>query len=317
MTLKPINSLYDFFEAFPDEQSAIDHLTAIRWRGGEFCPHCASKRVMHFLDKKTHKCHDCRRRFSIKVGTIFEDTKLPLRKWFAAIWLITSHKKGIASTQLAKDLKITQKSAWFVLHRLRHASKTKSFNRPLEGIVEADESYFGGKEQNKHKSKRSGIRGHTGKAIVFGVLERGGELRVEHVGDLRGATIKDFIKSNVKADVTLMTDEATAYAPLDHEFTRHAVSHSAGEYVRHYVLHINTIEGAWSLFKRQVYGIHHHVSPKHLGAYLAEMCYRYNRRAMDEGGRVNDLLSNVEGRLTYKALIDDEGKAEVREAPKN
>jgi transposase-like protein len=136
--MKQFSSLYDFFETFPDEQSAIDHLTAIRWRDGAVCPYCGSTRVMHFSDKRTHKCHECRQRFSIKVRTIFEDTKLPLRKWFAAIWLITSHKKGIASTQLAKDLKITQKSAWFVLHRLRHAVKAKSFNRPLEGVVEAD-----------------------------------------------------------------------------------------------------------------------------------------------------------------------------------
>ncbi len=128
--LKQFSSLFDLFEAFPDEQSAIDHLRAIRWKNGAYCPYCKSNRVMHFADKKTHKCSDCRQRFSIKVGTIFEDTKLPLGKWFAAIWLVTSHKKGIASTQLAKDLKITQKSAWFVLHRLRYAARTKSFAHP-------------------------------------------------------------------------------------------------------------------------------------------------------------------------------------------
>lgn len=130
---REFTSLYQFFEVFPDEQSAIDHLRAIRWHDGAFCPYCNSKRVMHFSDNRTHKCHDCRQRFSIKVGTIFEDTKLPLRKWFAAVWLITSHKKGIASTQLAKDLQITQKTAWFVLHRLRYAARTRSFNRPLSG----------------------------------------------------------------------------------------------------------------------------------------------------------------------------------------
>jgi transposase-like protein len=172
MTLRQINSLYDFFEAFPDEQAAIDHLRAIRWRDGAYCPYCASKRVMHFSDKKTHKCHDCRQRFSIKVGTIFEDTKLPLRKWFATIWLITSHKKGIASTQLAKDLRITQKSAWFVLHRLRYAARTRSFNRPLSGAVELDESYFGPKEKNRTAAKREA--GPAPKPIVVGILQRGG-----------------------------------------------------------------------------------------------------------------------------------------------
>lgn len=312
MTIRPITSLYDFFEAFPDEQAAIDHLRAIRWKDGAFCPYCDSKRVMHFSDKKTHKCFDCRQRFSIKVGTIFEDTKLPLRKWFAAIWLITSHKKGIASTQLAKDLKITQKSAWFVLHRLRHASKTKSFNRPLSGVVEADESVFGGKEKNKHKSKRDGgNRGTAGKAVVMGVLERGGDIRVEHVSDLKGKTVKDFIRDNVRARSTLMTDEHKSYAGVEATFKHHAVTHSAGEYVRDYVIHINTLEGAWGLFKRQVFGIHHHVSPKHLGAYLAEMCYRYNRRDLEECERVDDLLGHVSGRLTYKALTNAE-EEEVR-----
>ncbi|MGQ0456529.1 MAG: IS1595 family transposase [Hyphomicrobium sp.] len=311
MTLRPINSLYQFFEAFPDEQAAIDHLTAIRWKDGAYCPHCQSKRVMHFSDKRTHKCHDCRQRFSIKVGTIFEDTKLPLRKWFAAIWMITSHKKGIASTTLAKDLKITQKSAWFVLHRLRHAAKTKSFNRPLEGTVEADETYFGGKEGNKHKSKRKVPKGTKGKAIVLGVLERGGEIRCKTVGDLKSKTVAQFIRENVSHDATLMTDESNAYLPMGDEYVRHAVNHNAGEYVRHYTIHINTLEGAWGLFKRQVYGIHHHVSPKHLGAYLSEMCYRYNRREMKECDRVNDLLSHVEGRLTYKALIHDEAATQI------
>jgi transposase-like protein len=304
--MKQFTSLYDFFEAFPDEQAAIDHLTAIRWKDGAFCPHCGSTRVMHFSDKRTHKCHDCRQRFSIKVGTIFEDTKLPIRKWFAAIWLITSHKKGIASTALAKDLKITQKSAWFVLHRLRHAAKTKSFNRPLEGVVEADETVFGGKEGNKHVSKRNPAnKGTAGKAVVIGVLERGGDIRAEAVENLRGKTVKEFIKENVKARTTLMTDEHPSYRGVEQDYIHHAVNHGAGEYVRHYVLHINSIEGAWGLFKRQVYGIHHHISPKHLGSYLSEMCYRYNRREMGEADRVNDLLGRVGGRLTYKALTHD------------
>ncbi|MFD2779944.1 IS1595 family transposase [Novosphingobium pokkalii] len=140
----------------PDEQSAIDHFTAIRWKNGAFCPHCNSDRIYCFSDQRTHKCGHCRKRFSIRVGTIFEDSKLPLRTWLLAIWLITSHKKGIASTQLAKDLGITQKSAWFVLHRLRYAAQTRSFNRPLSGEVEADETFIGGEQMNKHSWQRTG-----------------------------------------------------------------------------------------------------------------------------------------------------------------
>ena len=311
--LRPITSLYDFFEAFPDEQSAIDHLRAIRWRNGASCPYCGSTRVMHFSDKRTHKCHDCRQRFSIKVGTIFEDTKLPLRKGFAAIWLITSHKKGIASTQLAKDLKITQKSAWFVLHRLRYAAKTKSFDRPLEGIVELDESYFGGKDHNKHVGKRSGVPGKDSKVVVFGLVERGGQIRAKTIPSLSARMIRGRVVDNVKPGTPLMTDEYPSYKALD--LPAHpvwSVNHKKGEYARHTV-HINTLEGAWGLFKRQVYGIHHHISVKHLDAYLGEMCYRYGRRHMEEGDRVNDLLSRVEGRLTYKALTHAE--TEVPETP--
>jgi transposase-like protein len=133
----PINILFDTMSAFPDEQFCVDYLKEIRWRDGEFCPHCDGMRVYHFSDRKTFKCGDCRQRFSIKVGTIFKDTKLPLRKWFMAIWMITNHPKGIASTTLARDLKVTQKTAWFILYRLRHASSTKSFNAPLKGIYDS------------------------------------------------------------------------------------------------------------------------------------------------------------------------------------
>lgn len=129
--IQKLDSLTQIMEVFSDEQVCIDHLRAICWKNGAYCPHCGSIKVYHFSDSRTHKCGECRQRFSIKVGTIFEDTKLPLRKWFMAIWMVTSHTKVIASTQLAKDLKITQKSAWFVLNRLRYAAQTKSFNRPL------------------------------------------------------------------------------------------------------------------------------------------------------------------------------------------
>lgn len=305
-----ITSLYQFFEAFPDEQTAVDHLRAIRWRDGAFCPYCNSKRVMHFSDKRTHKCHDCRQRFSIKVGTIFEDTKLPLRKWFAAVWLITSHKKGIASTQLAKDLQITQKSAWFVLRRLRHAAKTKSFNRPLVGEVEIDESYFGGKEKNRHAKDRA--KGLKPKAAVFGMLERDGSIRARKIENLTARLIVGRVRDNVAPGSVVMSDEWAGYRGLYPHYTVMSVNHSKGEYARQRVIHINGLEGAWSLFKRQIYGIHHHVSVKHLDRYLNEMCYRYNRRDMGEGERVDDLLSQVEGRLTYKAPTYD--KTKVSEA---
>lgn len=302
--LKQFGSLYDLFEAFPDEQSAIDHLRAIRWKNGAYCPYCKSSRVMHFSDKKTHKCSDCRQRFSIKVGTIFEDTKLPLRKWFAAIWLVTSHKKGIASTQLAKDLKITQKSAWFVLHRLRYAARTRSFARPLAGNVQVDEAMFGGKEGNKPVYKRNSknVNG-VGKTIVIGMVEEKGEVRAHVIPNQKGKTLKGEVIKHIAPGATVITDEHNSYNGLPRWYRHERVNHRSERYVSATGFHTNSVEGMWSLFKRQYHGTHHWISPKHLDAYLGEMCYRWNRRDMGEGERVNALLRQVEGRLTYKALI--------------
>jgi transposase-like protein len=302
--IKQFASLHEMVAAFPDEQSCIDHLRSIRWHDGAFCPHCGSLKVYHFSDNRTHKCGDCRKRFSIKVGTIFEDSKIGLHKWFMAIWLITSHKKGIASTQLARDIAVTQKTAWFMTHRLRHAAETKSFNAPLKGEVEVDETFVGGKEKNKHAHKKKpGSQGGANKAVVFGMLERGGELRARKVPDATAATVQGEIRQHVEPGTNIMTDEHRGYLGLDGIFNHHTVNHSAGEYVKHYFIHTNGLEGAWSLFKRQVFGIHHFVSTKHLDRYLDEFTYRYNRRDAGEGERMNDFLERVSGRLTYQELI--------------
>ena len=294
--LKKFDSLFELFEAFPDEQAAIDHFRAIRWRDGEFCPYCGSTRIYHFSDK-TLKCRDCRERFSIKVGTIFEDTKLPLRKWFMAIWLITYHPKGIASTTLAKDLKITQKTAWFVLHRLRHAARTNSFNAPLKGEWKLTRPFSAARIRTSMPPNAA----RTSKVVVIGMLERGGQLRTKKLDTLKQA--KGEIKLNVEPGSNLMTDEWPGYKGLEKTYHHHTVNHSAGEYVKHYFCHVNGIEGAWGLFKRQIYGIHHWVSEKHLSRYLDEMTWRYNRRMLEEGDRVNHFLGSVSGRLTYKMLI--------------
>lgn len=251
------NSLIQIMKAIPGEQAAIEHFTTIRWKHGAFCPHCGSVKVYHFSDRRTHKCGDCRKRFSIKVGTIFEDSKIGLREWMLAVWLITSHKEGIASTQLARDIGVTQKTAWFVLHRLRYAAQTKSFNRPLNGEIEADETFIGGKEKHKH----------------------------------------------VTAGSTLMTDEHVSFDGLNRNFINHRVNHSAGKYVRNFRLHTKGIESVWALFKRQMIGTHHWLSPKNLSRYLSEMTCCFNQRETDEGDRVNALLNKVAGRPTYKELI--------------
>lgn len=303
--LAHFDSLYSLFEAFPDEQSCIDHLRSIRWRDGEFCPYCGGTRIYHFSDRKTFKCGDCRARFSIKVRTIFEDTKIPLRKWFAAIWMITNHPKGIASTTLAKDLKITQKTAWFVLHRLRHAARTNSFNAPLKGAVESDTTFVGGKEKNRHSADRKGGgQGGAGKEAVLGIVERNGELRAKHLSSTRKDIVQDEIKANVEYKSVLFTDEDRAFSGLGRDYLHLTVRHSIGEYVRGAgVILTQKIESVWALLKRQIIGVHHWVSPKHLQRYVDEMTWRFNRRDMKPSPRMNDIFSCVEGRLTYKALI--------------
>lgn len=301
--MKQFETLLQMMQAFPDEQAAIDHFSAIRWRNGAFCPHCGSLKVYHFSDQRTHKCGDCRKRFSIKVGTIFEDSKIPLRTWMLAVWLVTSHKKGIASTTLAKDLGVTQKTAWFMLHRLRYAARTQSFNRPLEGEVEVDETYVGGKAANRHKGDPKNGPGTSGKTAVVGAIQRGGKAVATVVRRTNTRTLDTFVHEFVAPTATLVsTDEHSGYRNLGRTFNHGVVRHSAGEY-RLGDVHTNSIEGFWALLKCQIIGIHHFVTPKLLNRYVAEVTWRFNLRDIGEGDRVNTLLDQASGRLTYKELI--------------
>ena len=299
-------TLLELTTAIPDEDAAIAHFIAIRWKDGAFCPYCNGRKVYTFADKRTHKCaaSECGKRFSIKVGTVFEATKVPLRRWLMAIWLLTSHKKGVASTTLARDIGVTQKTAWLMLHRLREAATTKSFNGPPSGTVEVDETFVVGKERYKYASKRLGdTKGGKGKAVVFGMVQRDGELRAMVVKDRTAATVQGIIGKHVAPGANVMTDEHTGYAGLQGRYNHHTANHARGEYVRHFTLHTQTIDGAWSLLKRQIIGIHHFVTTKHLGRYVAEATWRYNRRTAGEGFRVDMLIAGSDGRLTYKALI--------------
>lgn len=302
--LAHFDSLFDLLAAFPTEQSCLDHVRAIRWKDGEFCPHCGGTRIYHFSDRQNFKCGDCRQRFSIKVGTIFQDTKLPLRKWFMAMWMITNHPKGIASTTLAKDLKVTQKTAWFVLHRIRHAARTKSFNAPLKGEVEIDETYVGGKASNRHGRGRGKGKSAYGHTPVIGAVERDGDAvaRVIPLG-VGHPEAQTFVEDVVSPDAKLLvTDAHPAYRRIEGYPQHEIINHHDGEYVRGKV-HTQTIESVWALLKRQFIGVHHWVSEKHLQRYVAEATWRFSRRDMTPEPRMNDLFNGIEGGLPYKTLI--------------
>jgi transposase-like protein len=296
--------------AFTSEDKAREFLEASRWPEGPVCPFCGQMETVKALGGKSmgpgwYFCNDCREKFTVRVGTLYERSHIPLHKWLFATHLIVSSKKGMSALQLSRMLGITYKSSWFMCHRIREAMTPMAKSGPLGGagkIVEADETYIGGKEANKHVSKRNKKNiGGMGKQAVVALTERGGESRSFRVATVSGETLRPILVSQVSRKSSLMTDQGGQYYRVGKEFDRHeSVNHGADEYVRGDA-HTNTSECRFSLMKRAVFGTHHSISEAHLPRYLAEWDFKWNTRKVKDGERAAIALKGIEGkRLTYR-----------------
>lgn len=297
-------SIFDLIKTFPDEQTCINHLEKLRWNGNVTSPFDETSKVYTCKGNK-YRCKNTGKYFNVKTNTIFDNTKLGLQKWFMAIFIVTSHKKGISSLQLSRDLDITQKSAWFMLQRIRQCFGGEN-NNELDNEVEADETYIGGKNKNRHANKKvDGSQGRSAKdkTPVVGMVERGGKLNARKVEDVKSQTLTKEIIQNVKESAKLYTDEWLGYKGVSRIYDHSIVKHNQSQYVNGRI-HTNTIEGFWSLLKRGIVGIYHFTSKKHLQRYVDEFVFRYNTRNYTTNNRFNLLLLNMETRLTYNTLVN-------------
>lgn len=306
MQFKSLPELLDYFK---EESTCIAYYEQLRWNGRPVCPFCGTAHLP-YKTNRGYKCSDkdCNKKFTVKVGTIFENSKIPFRIWFGAIYLATNHKKGISSLQLASDLGITQKTAWFVLHRIREMLRAEA-PAMLGGenaMVEADETYVGGKTKNKHAKKV--LRDADGsvidtKQIVLGVIERDGKVVLKHIKNASHENMVPFIEKTVQVGTRIVTDEARVYGTLEKKYTHSRVNHTLKVYVNGDA-HTNTIENFWSVLKRGIYGIYHSVSEKHLERYLDEFANRFNERQSTNQGRFEKFVNqSPDKRLKYKDLI--------------
>lgn len=302
MIVTNFKSIFDLLKAFPDEQTCIDHLTKLRWNGNVVSPFHADSKV-YVCKNNRYRCKETGRYFNVKTATLFDNTKISLRKWFMAIYLITSHSKGISSVQLSKDIDVTQKTAWFMLQRIRNCFGIDT--EMLSNEVEVDETYVGGKNKNRHASKK--VPNSQGgksddKSPILGMVERQGKVKAKVMEKVNIKGVTKIITEQISTSANLYTDEWIGYKSLSWIYNHAFVKHSAGEYVKGRA-HTNTIENFWSLLKRGIFGIYHFTSKKHLQKYVDEFAFRYNTRKSGIDVRFNNFLSQSDRKLTYKQLI--------------
>jgi transposase-like protein len=298
-------TLVEAIRYFTDLDVATEHVAKTRWPDGPVCPACGLIDQKHYYLKtrRVWKCRSCKKQFSVKVGTIFEDSPIGLDKWLPAMWMVANCKNGISSYEIARHLGVTQKTAWFMLHRIRLAQQQGSFEK-LSGEVEADETFIGGKGRNMHKKKREEKiqgRGMSGKVAVMGLLERHGEVRTKVVPDTKSRTLQVEVRENVEPGSAIYTDALRSYKGLDPEYVHQVVDH-AEKYAEGKV-HTNGLENFWSLLKRSLKGTYVSVEPYHLYCYLDEQAFRFNEREGQDADRFRKALGSVAGRrLTYSEL---------------
>jgi transposase-like protein len=298
-------TLTDAIVFFENADNALFYYAAKRWPNGVECPYCSTGNPMFLASRRIWKCRatNCRKQFSAKVGSIFEDSPIALGKWMEAAWMIANCKNGISSYEIARDLGVTQKTAWFMLHRIREAMQDKTATK-LAGEVEVDESFIGGKARNMHKDRRARAitgTGGTDKAIALGMVERGGMVRTFAVPTRRKHELHKHVRENIQAGSALYSDSLKSYDGLDSDYRRAVVDHAV-EYANGNV-HTNTMENFWSLVKRQLHGTYISVEPFHLFRYLDEQSFRYNGRKLTDAERFSFVLSHAAGRrLTWNGL---------------
>ena len=305
-----LNSFVDMLAALPDNKACREYLEEKIWNGVPTCPHCGVIDADHYKlnvkgeFKGMYKCKSCRERFTVTIKTMFEGSHIPLRKWFIAIYIFSLYKKGVSSHQLASDLGITQKSAWFMLSRIRQAFQPKKKTKKIDGAASCDETFIGGKNKNRHADKKiaeSQGRSVKDKTPVFGIKHIGGYIHLTVVPDTKASTLKPIISELLQNGSIVITDEWLGYSGLGKDFNHIVINHRENEYVRGGFT-TNNVENFWSLLKRGIYGIYHQVSPKHLQRYCEEFSYRYNSRKIPDNERFILTLSKLQGRLTYNQL---------------
>lgn len=300
------NSILSLINIFSSEQICIDHLETLRWNGNPVSPFDPASKVYKCKDNK-YKCKNTGKYFNVRTSTMFDNTKIELQKWFLAVWLITSHKKGISSIQLSKDIKVTQKTAWFLTHRIRACfGMENDSNSDLGNEVEIDETYVGGKNENRHQNKKvDGSQGRNlkDKTPVVGMVERCGNLLAKVISDVKAGTLTPLVEESVSKGPAIYTDEWSGYKGVSKVYDHKIVKHNAGEYVNGRI-HTNTIEEFWSLLKRGIFGICHSTSKKYLQKYVDEFVFRYNsRQDKQESTRFNQLIVGCSVRTKFHELI--------------